>query len=106
MFVACGATAAPRNAVLTAAKVLVSCSIFRDADLAILAVIAKQERIRRLERAAAAIAKLRRQGTAHLGRLAVDRSKARKLHTQGRERAQNRGGTGCKRADGPHRIVR
>jgi DNA invertase Pin-like site-specific DNA recombinase len=63
-----------------------SCGIFRDAVLAILAVIAKQERIRRSERAAAAIAKLRRQGkTEHLGRprLVVDRSKARKLHTQG-----------------------
>jgi DNA invertase Pin-like site-specific DNA recombinase len=63
-----------------------SCGIFRDAVLAILAVIAKQERIRRSERAAAAIARLRRQGkTDHLGRprLAVDRSKARKLHNQG-----------------------
>jgi DNA invertase Pin-like site-specific DNA recombinase len=63
-----------------------SCGIFRDAVLAILAVIAKQERIRRSERAVAAIARLRRQGkTDHLGRpcLVVDRSKARKLHTQG-----------------------
>jgi DNA invertase Pin-like site-specific DNA recombinase len=63
-----------------------SCGIFRDAVLAILAVIAKQERIRRSERAAAAIAKLRRQGrTEHLGRprLVLDRAKAQKLHTQG-----------------------
>ena len=46
-----------------------SCGIFRDAVLSILATIAKQERVRRSERASAAIAKLRRQGkTDHLGR--------------------------------------
>ena len=41
-----------------------SCGIFRDAVLDILATIAKQERIRRSERASAAIARLRRQGQA------------------------------------------
>ena len=63
-----------------------SCGIFRDAVLSILATIAKQERIRRSERATAAIARLRRQGkTDHLGRprLAVDREKARRLHEGG-----------------------
>jgi DNA invertase Pin-like site-specific DNA recombinase len=63
-----------------------SCGIFRDAVLSILATIAKQERVRRSERAAAAIARLRRQGkTEHLGRprLVVDRSKARRLREQG-----------------------
>jgi DNA invertase Pin-like site-specific DNA recombinase len=63
-----------------------STGIFRDAVIAILAVIAKQERIRRSERAAAAIAKLRRQGkTDHLGRprKVVDRGKARRMHEQG-----------------------
>jgi DNA invertase Pin-like site-specific DNA recombinase len=46
-----------------------SCGTFRDAVLSILATIAKQERIRRSERASAAIARLRRQGkTEHLGR--------------------------------------
>ena len=46
-----------------------STGMFRDAVIAILAVIAKQERIRRSERASAAIARLRRQGKAdHLGR--------------------------------------
>src|ERR1039457_6294014 len=46
-----------------------SCGIFRDAVLSILATIAKQERVRRSERASAAIAKLKRQGTTdHLGR--------------------------------------
>lgn len=46
-----------------------STGLFRDAVIAILAVIAKQERIRRSERASAAIARLRRAGTTdHLGR--------------------------------------
>jgi DNA invertase Pin-like site-specific DNA recombinase len=63
-----------------------SCGIFRDAVLSILATIAKQERVRRSERALAAIARLRRAGkTDHLGRprKVVDRDKARKLHSQG-----------------------
>jgi DNA invertase Pin-like site-specific DNA recombinase len=63
-----------------------STGIFRDAVIAILAVIAKQERIRRSERAAAAIARLRRQGkTEHLGRprKVVDRGRARRMHEQG-----------------------
>ena len=63
-----------------------SCGIFRDAVLSILATIAKQERVRRSERAAAAVARLRRQGhTEHLGRprLVVDRNEARGLHDQG-----------------------
>jgi len=63
-----------------------SCGIFRDAVLSILATIAKQERIRRSERACAAIAKLKRQGkTDHLGRprLVIDRDKARQLHQEG-----------------------
>jgi len=63
-----------------------SCGIFRDAVLSILATIAKQERVRRSERASAAIARLRRQGkTEHLGRprLVIDHDKARKLHEQG-----------------------
>ena len=63
-----------------------STGLFRDAVIAILAVIAKQERIRRSERATAAIARLRRQGqTEHLGRpkLVVDRAKIHQLHAQG-----------------------
>jgi DNA invertase Pin-like site-specific DNA recombinase len=64
-----------------------STGLFRDAVIAILAVIAKQERVRRSERASAAIARLRRQGkTEHLGRprLIMDRAKARLLRQQGR----------------------
>ena len=63
-----------------------STGIFKDAVIAILAVIAKQERIRRSERAKAAIAKLRRQGkTDHLGRprRILPRDKIRQLHQQG-----------------------
>jgi DNA invertase Pin-like site-specific DNA recombinase len=64
-----------------------STGLFRDAVIAILAAIAKQERVRRSERATAAIAKLRRQGkTEHLGRprKVVDRALARQLHAEGR----------------------
>jgi DNA invertase Pin-like site-specific DNA recombinase len=63
-----------------------SCGIFRDAVLSILATIAKQERVRRSERASAAIVRLKRQGrTEHLGRprLVVDRDRARRLHSEG-----------------------
>jgi len=63
-----------------------SCGLFGDAVIGILAVIAKQERVRRSERASAAVARLRRQGhTEHLGRprLVVDRGKARRLHEKG-----------------------
>jgi DNA invertase Pin-like site-specific DNA recombinase len=63
-----------------------SCGIFRDAVLSILATIAKQERVRRSERASAAIARLRRAGkTDHLGRRrkVVDRDAIVKLRGQG-----------------------
>jgi DNA invertase Pin-like site-specific DNA recombinase len=63
-----------------------SCGVFRDAVLSILATIAKQERVRRSERARAAITKLRRQGkTEHLGRprLVVDRARVRNLVAAG-----------------------
>jgi DNA invertase Pin-like site-specific DNA recombinase len=46
-----------------------SCGLFKDAVVGILAVIAKQERVRRSERAVAAIEKLRAKGTTeHIGR--------------------------------------
>jgi DNA invertase Pin-like site-specific DNA recombinase len=65
-----------------------SCGIFRDAVLGILATIAKQEHIRRSERASAAITRLRRQGQADkLGRKRnlFDRDRARRLRaTRGR----------------------
>jgi DNA invertase Pin-like site-specific DNA recombinase len=64
-----------------------STGLFKDAVIAILAVIAKQERVRRSEHASAAIARLRRQGrTEHPGRSRkiIDRAKARLLRQQGR----------------------
>jgi DNA invertase Pin-like site-specific DNA recombinase len=85
-----------------------SCGIFRDAVLSILATIAKQERVRRSERAAAAIARLRRSGhTEHLGRprLVVDRAKARRLHEQGLSVRKIAGQMGLSIATA-HRIVR
>jgi DNA invertase Pin-like site-specific DNA recombinase len=65
-----------------------SCGVFREAVLSILATIARQERIRRSERASAAIARLRRQGkTDHLGaKRKVQGAKleaVRQLHKQG-----------------------
>ena len=68
-----------------------STGLFKDAVIAILAVIAKQERIRRSERAKAAIARLRRHGkTDQLGRprLVFDRDKARELEGAGWSRAR------------------
>jgi DNA invertase Pin-like site-specific DNA recombinase len=64
-----------------------SCGLFREAVIGILAVIAKQERVRRSERALAAIARLRRAGkTDHLGRprKVLDRDKVRRLHREGK----------------------
>lgn len=63
-----------------------STGLFRDAVIAILAVIAKQERVRRSERAKAAIERLRRQGhTEHLGRpkKILRRDEVRRLHSEG-----------------------
>jgi DNA invertase Pin-like site-specific DNA recombinase len=67
---------------------LTSIGPFADAIIAVLAAIAKQERTRRSERAAAAIARLRRQGNAdHLGRkrliVGAKRELVRELHAQG-----------------------
>ena len=68
-----------------------STGLFKDAVIAILAVIAKQERVRRSERAKAAIARLRKQGhTDHLGRprKILDRDRVRQLHAQGESTRQ------------------
>lgn len=85
-----------------------SCGIFRDAVLSILATIAKQERVRRSERAKAAVARLRRQGAAEtLGRprLVVDRDKGRRLHQEGLSVRQIAKKLGVSSATA-HRIVR
>jgi DNA invertase Pin-like site-specific DNA recombinase len=85
-----------------------SCGLFRDAVLSILATIAKQERVRRSERATAAISKLRRKGTTdHLGRprLTVDRAKAKRLHAEGHSVRSIAEELGISSATA-HRIVR
>ena len=63
-----------------------SCGVFRDAIIGIIAAIAKQERVRRSERAKAAIERLRKQGkTEHLGRprRVVDREAIRQKRSEG-----------------------
>jgi DNA invertase Pin-like site-specific DNA recombinase len=62
-----------------------SCGIFKDAVLAILAVIAKQERVRLSERTLAGLAKARRQG--RIGgrpKVVCDRGKVERLHRAGK----------------------
>ena len=61
-----------------------SCGIFKDAVLAILAVIAKQERVRLSERTLAGLAKARRQG--RIGgrpKVVCDRGKVERLRAAG-----------------------
>ena len=61
-----------------------SCGLFRDAVLAILAVIAKQERVRLSERTLAGLARARKQG--RIGgrpKVVCDRSKVERLHKAG-----------------------
>jgi DNA invertase Pin-like site-specific DNA recombinase len=61
-----------------------SCGIFKDAVLAILAVIAKQERVRLSERTLAGLARARKQG--RIGgrpRVICDRRKVETMHKAG-----------------------
>jgi|ERR1035441_1834721 DNA invertase Pin-like site-specific DNA recombinase len=61
-----------------------SCGVFKDAVLAILAVIAKQERIRLSERTLAGLSIARKKG--HIGgrpRLVVKRAKVAQMHAKG-----------------------
>lgn len=63
-----------------------SCGVFREAIIGVIAAIAKQERVRRSERALAAIERLRKQGrTDHLGRprKLLDREAIRRKRKQG-----------------------
>lgn len=66
-----------------------SCGVFKDAVLAILAVIAKQERIRLSERTIAGLARARRAGRVG-GRkpLVCDRERVRRLAGEGRSMRQ------------------
>ena len=61
-----------------------SCGMFRDAVISILAVIAKQERVRLSERTLAGLARARAQGrVGGRPRVQFDRSKVMKLHAAG-----------------------
>jgi DNA invertase Pin-like site-specific DNA recombinase len=61
-----------------------SCGVFKDAVLAILAVIAKQERIRLSERTIAGLEKARRNGrVGGRPRLVVKRAKVAQMHAKG-----------------------
>jgi DNA invertase Pin-like site-specific DNA recombinase len=61
-----------------------SCGVFKDAVLAILAVIAKQERIRLSERTLAGLAKARKEGrVGGRPRVVVDRAKVEEMEEQG-----------------------
>ena len=61
-----------------------SCGAFRDAVLSILAVIAKQERVRLSERTIAGLEKARREGrVGGRPRVIVNRARVKKLHDQG-----------------------
>jgi DNA invertase Pin-like site-specific DNA recombinase len=76
-----------------------STGIFRDAVIGILAVIAKQERIRRSERTVAGLQRARRRGRV-LGRprVAVDHNLIRSLRTAGRSWTQIAAETGLTRS--------
>ncbi|MEO8596441.1 MAG: recombinase family protein [Candidatus Solibacter sp.] len=66
-----------------------SCGIFKDAVLAILAVIAKQERVRLSERTLAGLARARKQGRVGGRPKAVfDRVKVERLHKAGKSLAE------------------
>lgn len=81
---------------------------FRDGVIGILAAIANQERVRRSERARAAVERLRREGrTEHLGRprLVLDRAKAKRLRREGRSVREIAAELGISAASA-HRIVR
>jgi len=76
-----------------------SSGIFRDAVIGILAVIAKQERIRRSERTIAGLQKARRQGRILGGpRVAVDGDRIMQLRAEGRSWGEIEKETGVARS--------
>jgi DNA invertase Pin-like site-specific DNA recombinase len=83
-----------------------STGIFRDAVIGILAVIAKQERIRRSERTIAGLQKARRRGRV-LGRprVAVDGDLIRRLRAQGRSWGEVEKETGIARSTAQRAVA-
>ena len=76
-----------------------SCGLFKDAVLAILAVIAKQERIRLSERTKAGLQRARKQGrVGGRPKVVCDRSKLERLHRAGMSLNEIAGKIGYRRA--------
>jgi len=82
-----------------------SCGIFKDAVLAILAVIAKQERVRLSERTLAGLARARKQGrVGGRPKVVCDRSKVQRLHQAGKSLGEIAGAVGVSKSS-VHRIL-
>ena len=82
-----------------------SCGIFKDAVLAILAVIAKQERVRLSERTLAGLAKARRAGrVGGRPKVVCDRTKVAKLNNAGLSLAEIARQVGVSKSS-VHRII-
>ncbi len=82
-----------------------SCGLFKDAVLAILAVIAKQERVRLSERTIAGLEKARKQG--RIGgrpKVVCDHAKVERLHEAGKSLAEIAEETGVSKSS-VHRII-
>jgi DNA invertase Pin-like site-specific DNA recombinase len=82
-----------------------SCGIFKDAVLAILAVIAKQERVRLSERTLAGLARARKQGrVGGRPKVVCDRSKVQRLHQAGKSLGEIAEAVGVSKSS-VHRIL-
>jgi DNA invertase Pin-like site-specific DNA recombinase len=82
-----------------------SCGIFKDAVLAILAVIAKQERVRLSERTLAGLARARKEGrVGGRPRVVCDRVKVQRLHQAGKSLGEIAAVVGVSKSS-VHRIL-
>jgi DNA invertase Pin-like site-specific DNA recombinase len=82
-----------------------SCGIFKDAVLAILAVIAKQERVRLSERTLAGLARARKEGrVGGRPKVVCDRAKVERLHKAGKSLGEIAAAVGVSKSS-VHRIL-
>jgi DNA invertase Pin-like site-specific DNA recombinase len=82
-----------------------SCGIFKDAVLAILAVIAKQERVRLSERTIAGLEKARKEGrVGGRPKVVVNRTKVERLHKVGKSLTEIAAGMGTSKST-VHRLL-
>jgi DNA invertase Pin-like site-specific DNA recombinase len=82
-----------------------SCGIFKDAVLAILAVIAKQERVRLSERTLAGLARARKEGrVGGRPRVVCDRSRVQRLHQAGKSLGEIAAAVGVSKSS-VHRML-